>query len=155
MNVLIIVPPYRTVASLTDSGGQEFRCPHSLLKFDNFFLFFLFFFIFFLILAPGVGDSPTRKGPGYATAFIYFISYLLMMVINFWVTYMPIYYNFFNSYLLPITTFFVMLAWLFCRLFLVYFNIACLSFNYYLQNRWYAYIQHQVSTENSAIYSPI
>ena len=58
----------RAVASLTVPGGQEFHFPHSFLKFRSIFLTFpQTFLIFFLILAPRVGDSPTRKGPGYAT----------------------------------------------------------------------------------------
>ena len=58
----------RAVASLTFPGGQEFNSPRSFLKFQHFFLIFLnFFVIFFLILALRVGDSPNRKGPGYAT----------------------------------------------------------------------------------------
>ena len=58
-----------TVVSLTVPGGQEFHFPHFFLKFQSIFLIFpQTSLIFFLILALRVGDSPTRKDPGYATA---------------------------------------------------------------------------------------
>ena len=60
----------RAVASLTVLGGQEFHFPHFFLKFRSIFLIFpQTLLIFFLILALRVGDSPTRKGPGYATVY--------------------------------------------------------------------------------------
>ena len=37
----------------------------------NFLIFPQTLLIFFLILALRVGDSPTREGPGYATAIVY------------------------------------------------------------------------------------
>ena len=58
----------RAVASLTVPGGQDLHFPHSFLKFRSIFLIFpQTFLILFLILTLWVGDSPTRKGPGYAT----------------------------------------------------------------------------------------
>ena len=66
------------VASLTVPGGQEFHFPHFFLKFWSIFLIFpQTLLIFFLILAIQVGDSPTREGPGYATA--YFVSLFLFI----------------------------------------------------------------------------
>ena len=66
---LIGVTP-RAVASLTVPGGQEFHFPHFFLKFLLIFLIFpQTLLIFFLILALRVGDSPTQKGPGYATGY--------------------------------------------------------------------------------------
>ena len=60
---------FRAVAILTVPGGQEFHLPHFFLKFRSIFLSFpQTFLIFFLILAIRVGESPTREGPGYATA---------------------------------------------------------------------------------------
>ena len=58
--------PVRAVASLTVPGGQEFHFPHFFLKFRS--IFPQTSLIFFLILALRVGESPTREGPGYATA---------------------------------------------------------------------------------------
>ena len=59
----------RAVASLTVSGGQEFYFPHFFLQFWSIFLISPQTLpIFFLILALQVGESPTREGPGYATA---------------------------------------------------------------------------------------
>ena len=59
----------RAVASLTVPGGQEFHFPHFFLKFQSIFhIFPQTLPIFFLILALRVGESPTREGPGYATA---------------------------------------------------------------------------------------
>ena len=50
--------------------GQEFHFPHFFLKFrSNFLIFPETLLIFFLILALRVGESPTREGPGYATAY--------------------------------------------------------------------------------------
>ena len=58
----------RAVASLTLQGEQAFNFPHFFLKFWSIFLSFpQIFFIFFLILVLRVGDSPTRKGPGYVS----------------------------------------------------------------------------------------
>ena len=58
----------RAVASLTLPGGQAFQFPHFFLKFWSIFLSFpQIFLIFFLILVLRVGNSPTRKGPGYAS----------------------------------------------------------------------------------------
>ena len=49
-------------------GGQEFHFPNFFLKFLSIFLIFpQTLLILFLILALLVGESPTRKGPGYAT----------------------------------------------------------------------------------------
>ena len=60
----------RAVASLTVPGGQGFHFPHFSSNFDQFFLLFpQTSRIFFLILALRVGESPTRKGPGYATVY--------------------------------------------------------------------------------------
>ena len=60
---------FRAVASLTVPGGQEFHFPHFLLKFRSIYLVFpQTLLIFFLILVLRVGGSPTREGPGYATA---------------------------------------------------------------------------------------
>ena len=55
----------RAVASLTVLGGQKFHFPHFFLKFRA--IFPQTSLIFFLILALRVGESPTRKCPGYAT----------------------------------------------------------------------------------------
>ena len=60
----------RTVANLTVPGGQEFHFPHFFLKFQLIFLISpQTLLTFFLILALRVGNSPTRKGPGYTTAY--------------------------------------------------------------------------------------
>ena len=71
-NVRKIILDWRTVravASLTVPGGQEFHFPHFFPKFRSILLIFpQTFFIFFLILVLRVGESPTREGPGYATA---------------------------------------------------------------------------------------
>ena len=65
----------RAVASLTVPDGQEFHFPHSFLKFRSIFLILpQTFLIFFLILVLRVGDSPTRKGPGYATVLDHLLS---------------------------------------------------------------------------------
>ena len=67
----------RAVASLTVPGGQEFYFPHFFLKFRSIFLIFpQTLLIFFLILAIRVGESPTREGPGYATAFVDYLQEL-------------------------------------------------------------------------------
>ena len=59
----------RAVASLTVPGGQEFNFPHFFVKFQSIFLIFpQTLLVVFLILALWVGESPTREGPGYATA---------------------------------------------------------------------------------------
>ena len=58
----------RAIASLTVLGGQEFHFPHFFLKFRSIFLVLpQTSLIFFLILTLRVGNSPTRKGPGYTT----------------------------------------------------------------------------------------
>ena len=67
MRDLKVRPIIRAVASLTVPGGQEFHFPHFFLKFQSIFPQTLL--IFFLILALRLGDSPTREGPGYATAY--------------------------------------------------------------------------------------
>ena len=60
------------VASLTVPGGQDFHFPRIFLIFRSVFpifpIFPRFFLIFFLLLVLRVGESPTREGPGYATA---------------------------------------------------------------------------------------
>ena len=58
----------RAVASLTVPVGQDLHFPRSFLKFRSIFhIFPQTFLIFFLILTLWVGDSSTRKGPGFAT----------------------------------------------------------------------------------------
>ena len=75
----------RAVASLTVPGGQDFHFPHSFLKFRSIFLIFpQTFLIFFLILAFRVGDSPTRKGPGYVTD-----AYIIEKVLIVWTVRCP------------------------------------------------------------------
>ena len=59
---------FRAVASLTVPGGQEFHFPHFFLKFQSIFPQTVL--ISFIILPLRVGESPTREGPGYATALI-------------------------------------------------------------------------------------
>ena len=59
----------RAIASLTVPDGQESHFPHFFLKFRSISLIFpQTFLIFFPILILRVGESPTREGPGYATA---------------------------------------------------------------------------------------
>ena len=58
----------RGVASLTVRGGQEFYFPHYSSNFYQFLFFPKIFLIFVLNMALRVGKSPTREGPGYATA---------------------------------------------------------------------------------------
>ena len=61
---------HRAVANLTVPGGQEFHFPNFFPQISiNFLTFPQTFLIFFLILALRVGESPTREGPGYATAY--------------------------------------------------------------------------------------
>ena len=61
--------PGRPVASLTLPGGQDKNISSIFPLFSAFSLIFpQFFLIFFLIEVVRVGESPTRKGPGYATA---------------------------------------------------------------------------------------
>ena len=68
-------PMPRAVASLTTPGGQEFHFPQVSSYFDPFFLIFpQTLLIFFLIWALRVGESPTREGPGYATAYAKLVS---------------------------------------------------------------------------------
>ena len=62
-------PPSRTVASLSLPGGQDRTISSIFSHFPVVYLIFTqIFFIFFLILVFRVGGSPTREGPGYATA---------------------------------------------------------------------------------------
>ena len=49
-----------TPGALTLDGGMRMCCPQDP---------FQTLLIFFLILALRVGESPTREGPGYATAY--------------------------------------------------------------------------------------
>ena len=59
----------RAVASLSLPGGQDRMISSIFPHFPVASLIFLqFFFIFFFILVFRVGGSPTREGPGYATA---------------------------------------------------------------------------------------
>ena len=59
-------PKSRVVDSLSVPGGQVIHHPQFFFKFQS--IFPQFFLISFLISVLRVGKSPTREGPGYATA---------------------------------------------------------------------------------------